>query len=151
LPLGHEAQEEAIEEGVVHSLLAFVHPSLGNQFDILDWGTLNGTFAVIQLPALSGGLSWDTSQLYSSGVLNVVAASLPGDYNGNGIVDAANYVIWRKGLSTPYTQNDFLVWRSHLEQSSAAGISLNGSTVPEPNSQFIAVAVILIIGVTRNR
>ncbi len=33
---------------------------------------------------------------YSDGNF-LVAAPLPGDYNGNGTVDAADYVLWRKG------------------------------------------------------
>src|SRR5262249_24425079 len=40
----------------------------GNTFDILDWGTLSGTFATLQLPTLAGGLVWNTSQLYTAGV-----------------------------------------------------------------------------------
>ena len=29
--------------------------------------------------------------------LTAVIAGVPGDYNGNGIVDAGDYVLWRKG------------------------------------------------------
>jgi hypothetical protein len=73
-------------------------PAAGNSFDILDWGTLSGTFSTINLPALSG-LAWNTSQLYSTGVLSVVAG-LVGDYNQNGAVDAADYVVWRNNIGT---------------------------------------------------
>jgi hypothetical protein len=51
-------------------------PSAGQRFDVLNWGTLSGTFATLDLPALPGGLVWDTSSLYATGEL-VVAA--PGD------------------------------------------------------------------------
>jgi len=44
----------------------------GQVFDILDWKTLSGTFDTVNLPSLSGGLSWDTSQLYTTGELTVV-------------------------------------------------------------------------------
>jgi len=33
--------------------------------------------------------------------------SIPGDFNNNGVVDAADYVVWRKGLGTTYDQNDY--------------------------------------------
>jgi hypothetical protein len=46
-------------------------PLAGNSFDILDWGHLNGTFDIIDLPALNPGLMWNTSALYTSGQLSV--------------------------------------------------------------------------------
>ena len=45
---------------------------------------------------------------------------LPGDYNHNGIVDAADYVVWRKGLGTTYTQADYDVWRATSAKPPAA-------------------------------
>jgi hypothetical protein len=80
------------------SLLSGFQPLTGSSFDILDWGTLSGTYSAIQLPALMTGI-WNTSQLYSSGVLSIVAG-LPGDYSQNGIVDAADYIVWRDALGS---------------------------------------------------
>lgn len=49
-------------------------PGSGQFFQILQVeGAIEGTFANLQLPALSGELSWDTSLLYSDGVLMVKA------------------------------------------------------------------------------
>jgi hypothetical protein len=57
----------------------------------------------------------------------------PGDYNANGIADAADYVVWRK------TPNDFggdpdgyTTWRAHFGQAagSGAGVSANAA-IPE--------------------
>ena len=60
-------------------------PSLGNSFDILDWGSLSGGFSSIQLPAISNGLAWSTNQLFATGVLSVVHSNLvPGDFNRDG-------------------------------------------------------------------
>src|SRR5262249_15044183 len=42
---------------------------------------------------------------------------LPGDFNYDGTVDAADYVVWRKGLGTTYTQSDYDTWRSHFGQT----------------------------------
>ncbi|MBN2218433.1 MAG: PEP-CTERM sorting domain-containing protein [Pirellulales bacterium] len=44
----------------------------GQVFDVLDWDTLAGTFDDVNLPTLTGGLNWDTSDLYVSGELRVV-------------------------------------------------------------------------------
>ena len=62
---------------------------------------------------------------------------LPGDYNGNGVVDSADYIVWRNGLGTTYTQNDYDVWRAHFGQTAGSGSALPSAeplsaTVPEP-------------------
>jgi hypothetical protein len=119
-------------------------PHAGNSFDLLDWGSLSGTFSTIQLPTLGSDLVWDTNQLYTSGVLSVVSAGLPGDYNSNGVVDAADYVMWRKNQGTANTlPNDpiggaigtaqYNNWRAHFGQTagSGGGVSANAA-VPEP-------------------
>jgi hypothetical protein len=70
----------------------------------------------------------------------------PGDYNGNGVVDGADYVVWRKHLDTAFaltneeanttpgqvTQEDYGAWRSHFGQGTPTGASFN-ATVPEPS------------------
>jgi hypothetical protein len=66
-------------------------PALGNSFDILDWNSRSGTFSSLQLPALSGSLIWNTSQLYSTGAISVIDGNfLPGDVNRDGLVDVAD-------------------------------------------------------------
>jgi MYXO-CTERM domain-containing protein len=51
-------------------------PQSGNTFDLFD-GTLSGTFASVNLPALASGLFWDQSALYTSGILSVYSPGLP--------------------------------------------------------------------------
>jgi hypothetical protein len=41
-----------------------------------------------------------------------VSSIVPGDFNNSGTVDAADYVVWRKGLGATYTQTDYDVWRA---------------------------------------
>jgi probable HAF family extracellular repeat protein len=38
----------------------------------------------------------------------------PGNFNGDGYVDAADYVTWRNGLGSNYTQDDYDVWKSNF-------------------------------------
>jgi hypothetical protein len=67
----------------------------------------------------------------------------PGDYNQNGIVDAADYVVWRKGLGTTYTQTDYDVWRAHFGQTAGSGLGASvNAAVPEP-----ATVALLIVGI----
>ena len=78
------------------SLINGFSPAAGQSFNLFDWISASGTFGSLQLPTLAG-LAWNTSQLYTTGMLSVVPAGLPGDYNNNGGVDAADYVLWRNG------------------------------------------------------
>jgi hypothetical protein len=120
-------------------------PSVGNAFDILDWVTLSGTFSTIQLPSLAVGLTWNTSQLYTTGTLSVVSVGLPGDFNHNGVVDAADYVVWRKGLGTVYSQSDYNIWRAHFGETAGSGTSATVNAVPEPAALVLLVTGMLII------
>jgi hypothetical protein len=57
--------------------------------------------------------------------------TLPGDFNLDGSVDAADYVVWRDGLGTVFTQVDYDIWRAHFGQT-AANSPVAHSSVPEP-------------------
>lgn len=52
-----------------------------DQWKLFDWSTLtepvSGTFALVELPALSAGLEWDLSQIYTTGILFTVAVPEP--------------------------------------------------------------------------
>jgi hypothetical protein len=76
----------------------------------------------------------------------------PGDYNGDGVVDAADYVNWRNGLGTIYTQADYNVWLSRFGQSAGSGSSSNFA-VPEPASAWLvlAAAVAFVWPVSKRR
>jgi len=68
------------------------------------------------------------------------SASVAGDYNGDGKVDAADYVMWRKnpagfgGDPAGYT-----AWRASFGTPPGSGASLGGSAVPEPASAVLLV------------
>ena len=49
-------------------------------------------------------------------------SDLPGDFNHNGTVDAADYVVWRNGLGTTYTQDHYNVWRSRILDNRPAAV-----------------------------
>ncbi len=68
------------------SLINAFDPNAGDSFDILDWGSITGTFSTIDLPALTGDLDWDTSNLLIDGTLSVFSTTLPGDLDGDGFV-----------------------------------------------------------------
>jgi hypothetical protein len=123
-------------------------------FDVLTANVLVNQGLTLGGPDASlFSLSVDTT----NGIIRL-SAGLVGDYNDNGVVDAADYVVWRDslGLSGPnlaadgdgdtqVDNDDYLLWRSNFGKSSpaASGFVLNSqSSVPEPG-----VAALLCIGV----
>ena len=73
-------------------------PAAGAIFEILhaDGGVFDG-FTSMSLPALDPGLTWNVIYSNFAVLLNVLSIP-PGDYNQNGFVDAADYVVWRDTL-----------------------------------------------------
>ena len=106
-------------------------PSDGATFDILDFSSVSGDFDTLNLPT---DFSWDVT----TGLLSVGAGGpgLPGDFNGNGVVDAADYTLWQDGLGTTYTQADYVVWRDNFGSSAGGGAS---AAVPEPTCWMMMV------------
>jgi len=51
-------------------------PVVGNHFDILDWGVLQGTFGILELP---DGIVWNLASLYATGEI-AVAVPEPSQY-----------------------------------------------------------------------
>jgi hypothetical protein len=86
-------------------------------------------------------------------IREITATALPGDYNNNQVVDAADYVAWRENLGTNFNLNgngdesgasagvvdeaDYAWWKQHFGNSSQGF----GSSVPEPHG-----LVLLVIG-----
>jgi len=62
------------------SMIGAPAPQLGDSYDFMDWLSVSGRFDELVLPALSAGLSWDTSRLYVDGVLSVTAVPEPGSW-----------------------------------------------------------------------
>jgi hypothetical protein len=88
----------------------------------------------------------------------LVVAGVAGDYNGNGVVDMADYVLWRKGGplqndATPGVQaTDYDVWRAHFGNHAGAGSSVgSGAAVPEPGVLSLALLGLLAVGGCRKR
>jgi T5SS/PEP-CTERM-associated repeat protein len=145
------------------SLINSFTPAAGQSFNLFDWGTKSGTFNALSLPSLGSSLAWDTSQLYTTGVLSVASTGTPGDYNNNGIVDAGDYVLYRKYAGTTHVlPNDptggtigtiqYNTWRSHFGQPPGSGSGLDGAQVPEPATLVLFVsAASLAIGFGRRK
>jgi BNR repeat-containing family member len=95
----------------------------------------------------------------TTGVVVYASFGLPGDYNDDGVVDAADYTVWRDHLGTTATLPndttpgsvqpiDYLVWKSNFGRSLAGGSASAAEAVPEPSAQML-MATIAFVGVLR--
>ena len=70
----------------------------------------------------------DAGQITGQGLIGgqyhayLLTPILPGDFNHNGTVDAADYVVWRKGVGVAPTQDNYNVWRSQFRPNRRLGI-----------------------------
>jgi hypothetical protein len=128
------------------SLIDEFTPSVGDSFEILDWTTLSGAFDQLVLPSI-GALAWDTSQLYTSGILAIAqATSIPGDSNFDNVVDAADYVAWRKINSNGTGYTDF-----YTNFGTAGGTGGGEGAVPEPAALVFLIIAVSAAGFFRRR
>lgn len=82
-----------------------------------------------------------------------IADSVAGDYSGNGVVDAADYPVWRDHLganqllnrspliSGPVGSEDYEFWKSQLTGPIAA---IFGTPVPEPHSLVVCAGIVMV-------
>lgn len=97
----------------------------------------------------------DNRQL-ASWLSQFVRSVVPGDYNGNGIVDAGDYIYWRNSTAPPANYfdgadgngnrlidaGDYSVWRAHFGESTGSGAGL-ATSVPEPLAPWIFLGAVL--------
>jgi hypothetical protein len=113
------------------------------------------------LDVLADGLGNLLIVEWNAGIFLATPVVLQGDYNRDGAVDAADYVVWRSQMGTEganliadgnrngvIDQGDYDVWRSHFGQSSGSGAS---AAVPEPALCALALTAVLAMGAIRRR
>ncbi len=75
-----------------------------------------------------------------------VESSLPGDFNLDGTVDAADYVMWRKPM---LVDDEYETWQSNFGRSLSGGSGggeRDSFAVPEPSMFMLAVWIIAFAG-----
>lgn len=129
---------------------------VGNSFDLINGlSNFNGeTFDNVMLPTLASGLHWDLSTFYSNGIVTITG--LAGDYNSDGLVDAADYTVWRDTLNStiPLAADgngdgavnvaDYGVWAISFGNSSSIATS-EGASVPEPSALILVLAATSVV------
>lgn len=123
----------------------------------VKFGPINGNVATIYAMSTNNGIEAFTFTLDTT-VTNT------GDYNGNGEVDAADYILWRDTLGQAATPagsgadgdgdgtigtGDYDYWRARF--GNAAGSGLGAGQVPEPTSAALLAIVMLGMIAKRGR
>jgi hypothetical protein len=137
-------------------------PELDDQFAFLATGSLNPLemfdvldFSLAELPE---GLEWELTTGTTT-FLTVVetVVGLEGDFNGDGIVDAADYPVWRNhfgeadetnlnfnGDGNDVGESDYTIWKANYGRSSAEAGGGELASIPEPSSVAIFLIATLI-------
>ncbi|MEX0643072.1 MAG: sialidase family protein [Pirellulales bacterium] len=72
---------------------------------------------------------------------------LAGDYNGDGTVDLADYIVWRKNpASYGGDPGGYVTWRQNFGAGRSTGSGFSAVAIPEPNT-FLLVSS-LVLGLT---
>jgi serralysin len=125
------------------------------------------TLSGISLPAAGQyylrvtGTTADSVQLYD---LNLSIAGLTGDYNHDGIVDAADYTVWRdelgktgSGLAADSNNDnlvdnaDYTAWLSNYGKTNSGSGSFATTGVPEPSTAALAILPMALFLLRRAR
>lgn len=124
----------------------------------------NPTITQLQFTSLFEA-SYTISNLWVGTAADFFAApsAAAGDFNGNGIVDTADYLIWRKTLGQTGHQlaadangngriddDDYAIWRSNFGQTVSSGAGSN-SPVPEPATFALALLTTAMLLLPRRR
>ncbi len=155
-----EVHSTRLADGRIGILIANLNSSGSSNVNINITGAALGhsgttwLYGVNQTTPLTTPL---TTGLGSSFALNVpfqsilavlvdAAPNLPGDFDQNGIVDAADYITWRNSVGTTLTPSDYEVWRSHFGQTLSTSAMAN-YMVPEPTLCLLSlIALVALCG-----
>jgi hypothetical protein len=72
---------------------------------------------------------------------------LAGDFNNDGSLDAADYVTWRKGLGSSFTEAHYGIWRANFGRTAGNGLVTNPQLripIPEPPALFSALMLLAV-------
>jgi len=161
----------ALERGFAQAVIA------DNQWHLYQWNLENAAHwdaysggANGQIDAPNGKVSIDSiwitglgdALIYLDNVSHnalglLAASSIAGDYNGDGVINVADYQMWRSLQGNPVTAGtkadgsgngiidagDYVTWRKLL--ALAGNTSLNGASIPEPAALLLAAIAIIVI------
>jgi T5SS/PEP-CTERM-associated repeat protein len=129
-------------------------PQQGQQFEILTaTGLADVSAAVFEVRNLEPGFMFEIMPSATGIMMTAlndgvfVPDTIPGDFNADGAVDAADYVVWRKTGGMP---GDYDTWRANFGRTAASGATGSaGAAVPEPGTFLLLFLALVGAGVRR--
>jgi hypothetical protein len=133
-------------------------PLIGNTMTIITASDgLSGVFDSLMLP---NGFNWQVD--YDADSVQLIVG-IPGDYNDDGSVDAADYTVWRNtfgaigsGLAADGNGNgsidggDYSVWKTNFGASAGSGAG-QSIAVPEPSGAIYWMLAAIMFALSRAR
>jgi hypothetical protein len=108
-------------------------------------GGITNAGLTFDLPALTGGLTWDTTDFFTSGVLSVIAAGLAGDFDNDGDVDGRDFLVWQRNPAV----GNLADWQANYGMSGP--LTAASSAVPEPGTAVLLCGALIAITTIRRR
>lgn len=136
-----------------HTILGGLNIPYGVALDLVKqdvYWTDMGT-GKIQRTVMSGILPFfeDVLTSLNSPTAIAIASTLPGDYSDDGVIDAGDYVLWRKTIGA---QADYDTWRAHFGQTASSGVSVRANAaIPEPMELVLLMFVTAVWCCRRGR
>jgi hypothetical protein len=131
------------------SLVNSFAPSVDDSFVLLDLvgasGEIGGEFENLLLPS---GYEWDVEYTDDQVVLTVLSVILDGDFNKDGVVDGADYVMWRKTNISGF--ENYTLWTRNFGNTLPGGGGGLGG-VPEPSAMAIVLLASCGLAIRRKR
>jgi len=103
-------------------------------------------FPTLRDPEQDNGFQVADIQMF--GTIDTPAPAL-GDYNGDLIVNAADYTVWRDGNSPDDTVAGYNLWKANYGKSYA--LPSSAVSVPEPTSVAMLLGLVSLFGVAQRR
>jgi hypothetical protein len=111
------------------------------------------SLGMIFTPGSTEDLVFTYTNVFGDFVTGVVQyftpAGVAGDYNNNGVVDAADYVLWRNGGPLQnevdnigvVSAGDYTAWRARFGNTAGSG---SGAAVPEPSAFWMVLPILFL-------
>ena len=170
----HEVHDYAIDEvpmNFAYKNGEWMHLKIGYDFGnaasgyTVDLTTTDGTFnytraitnAEMPIDTFMIKFEANGNSAFFDAPYTLPPAGILGDFDANGTVEAADYVLWRKndgtsnalqndnGLGTPIGQSHYDLWRANYGASlSSSGLAAE-SAVPEPGTAVLSIIALLFL------
>jgi hypothetical protein len=123
-------------------------PEPTDTFEIVTGASFAGAFNEVVVTSNSGGTgTFDVAFTESGIALSNFQRGAPGDFNDDGVLDAADYVAWRKTGMPPDGYN---TWRADFGHPSGSGsVASANATVPEPTTLVMLIVTAVRVSTRR--